>query len=149
MLKVSFCSPCTLVWHQGLHVFVFKHLENFVLNTLLTSSFTIFISKSIFLARKQPKCYILYNNGGHPSFFIHLSSCRGKLSLPRCSMMWQVHTRYLDTGSCYFVVPCTLYDKAKKIIFSVTDQLQERKASFSCKVASLYKARTAFTVLLL
>lgn len=149
MLRVSFCTPCTLVWHQGLHVFVFKHLENFVLNILLTSSFTIFISKRIFLARKQPKHYILCNTGGHPSFIIHLSSCHGKLSLPRRKMMWHVHTRYLDTGSCHFVIPCTLYDKAKKKnLFSVTDKAQERKASFSCKVASFYKARTAFPVLL-
>lgn len=29
MLRVSFCSHCNLVWYQGLHVFVLKHLEKF------------------------------------------------------------------------------------------------------------------------
>lgn len=97
------------------HVFVFKHLENFLLNTLLTSTFTTFICKSMFLARKQPKgYYVLYRNGGQQSFLIHLSSGHGKLCY-FAEMQHDVMGTYAMLGhrSCYFVVPCTLYDKAK------------------------------------
>lgn len=131
-----------------LHVFVFTYLANFLLNALLTNIGAAFLCESMFLARKQPKhCVSAGMLSFHPSLSPSSAAMESYSTLQRCSMMGQVDAQSLGTGSCYFVVPCTLSDKSKAL-FLWWRSIPGKKDPFSMQVDSFSKARTLFSALL-
>lgn len=111
---LQFWQSCGI--NAFLHGFVFRHLGNFLLNTLLTTIFVAFLWESMSLARKQPKnCIITVMVSIHPSLSPSSAAMENCPTLQRCSMMGQMDTQSLDTVPCYFVVSCTLSDKSKAL----------------------------------